>query len=60
MTYGPERYEERAAEDLDDLLWLDLHYTGAPDECNIHWPTKLVNNECPDCKKEAQDEERTT
>lgn len=22
-------------------------YTGAPDECNIHWPTKLENGYCP-------------
>jgi hypothetical protein len=22
-------------------------YTGAPDECSIHWPTKLVDGKCP-------------
>jgi len=22
-------------------------YSGAPDECNIHWPTKLVDGFCP-------------
>lgn len=25
----------------------DLHYTGAPDECSIHWPTKAIN--CEEC-----------
>lgn len=25
-------------------------YTGAPDECNVHWPTKLVDGECPKCE----------
>jgi hypothetical protein len=26
-------------------------YSGAPDECNIHWPTKLADGYCPipDC-----------
>jgi len=24
-------------------------YTGAPDECSIHWPTKLVDGKCPVC-----------
>ena len=27
-------------------------YTGAPDECSIHWPTKLINGRCPKCPPE--------
>lgn len=29
----------------------EVRYTGAPDECNDHWPTRLVNGYCPvhDC-----------
>lgn len=23
------------------------HYTGGPNECDIHWPVKLIDGECP-------------
>jgi len=28
--------------------YTDIDYGGAPDECDIHWPTKLdTNGNCP-------------
>lgn len=33
-----------------DVPWMDLPYSGAPDECPKHWPTKLNGNgNCPEC-----------
>lgn len=32
--------------------WLDRHYKGAPDECDIHWPIKIKDGECPTCVTE--------
>jgi hypothetical protein len=36
----------------DDEIYNDLMYSGAPDECPRHWPTKLVGGKCPECEFE--------
>lgn len=39
----------------EDYGWLARNYGGAPDECNIHWPTKYdANGNCPECKEEPK------
>jgi hypothetical protein len=48
-------YEDRNELDIEEDNGWDGYvrstYTGAPNECNIHWPTKLVDGYCPtpDC-----------
>lgn len=34
-------------------------YSGAPDECSLHWPTKYdANGDCPKCLEQAAAEEQ--
>jgi hypothetical protein len=51
LAFSREQSEDDGA-DSWEATWLDRNYTGAPDECNIHWPTKGVTGECPDCLAE--------
>lgn len=37
---------------MDGYIIGDLTYSGAPDECSKHWPTKLgENGKCPECEE---------
>lgn len=31
---------------------MEYAYTGAPDECSVHWPTKGVTGYCAECAAE--------
>lgn len=52
MTF-PYRYPED--DPIDDGPFDRSTYSGAPDECNIHWPTKYdAKGDCPTCKSQEQ------
>jgi hypothetical protein len=42
---------EVSTDDYWESSYLDTHYTGAPDECNIHWPEKLPCKTCQDIER---------